>query len=141
MNKFSKDLIESLTEACEHAEGKRSLVRFHVVEVPDVRAIRRQLRMSQQEFARLLPHPVITLKNWNRAAASPMPLPPPTSKSSPSARARRGKRWRIDGGARVLARTFALHDRDHRQLLVREPAGLHVAQYRDREQGRRPSGP
>jgi putative transcriptional regulator len=47
MNKFSKELIESLTETCEHAEGKRSEVRVHVVEVPDVRAIRRQLRMSQ----------------------------------------------------------------------------------------------
>ena len=36
MNKFSKELIESLTEACEHAEGKRREVRVHVVEVPDV---------------------------------------------------------------------------------------------------------
>jgi putative transcriptional regulator len=48
-----KELIESLTEACEHAEGKPSGIRVHVVEVPDVRAIRRQLRMSQQEFARV----------------------------------------------------------------------------------------
>ena len=37
MNKFSKDLIESLAEACEHAEDKPSGVRVHVVEVPDVR--------------------------------------------------------------------------------------------------------
>ena len=34
MNNFSKELIESLTEACEHAEGKPSSVRVHVVEVP-----------------------------------------------------------------------------------------------------------
>jgi putative transcriptional regulator len=53
MNKFSKELIESLTEACEHAEGRPSGVRVHVVEVPDVRAIRQQLGMSQQEFARV----------------------------------------------------------------------------------------
>ena len=28
MNKFSKELIESLTEACEHAEGKRVMSAF-----------------------------------------------------------------------------------------------------------------
>src|SRR5216683_6952214 len=42
--------------------------------------------------------------------------------------------------ARVLARPFALHDRDHRQLLVREPVGLHVAQHGNHEQSRRPQG-
>ena len=87
MNKFSKDLIESLTEACEHAEGKRSEVRVHAVKVPDVRAIRQQLRMSQQEFARLYRIPLATLKNWEQGRRQPdaPPLPPPTSKSSPSA--------------------------------------------------------
>ena len=52
MNKFSKELLESMTEACEHAEGKPGRVRVSVVDVPDVRAIRRRLRMSQMEFAR-----------------------------------------------------------------------------------------
>jgi len=47
MNKFSKELIESMTDACDHAEGKPSRVRVHVVDVPEVRAIRRRLRMSQ----------------------------------------------------------------------------------------------
>jgi putative transcriptional regulator len=71
MNKFSKDLIESLTEACEHAEGKPGGVRVHVVEVPDVRAIRRQLRMSQQEFARVYRIPLATLKNWEQGRRQP----------------------------------------------------------------------
>jgi putative transcriptional regulator len=53
MNKFSKELIESMTEACEHVEGTPLAVRVHVVEVPDVRAIRRRLRMSQADFARV----------------------------------------------------------------------------------------
>src|SRR6266436_3893925 len=43
--------------------------------------------------------------------------------------------------ARVLARPFALHDRDHRQLLVRQAIGLHVTQDRNREQSRRPHRP
>jgi len=71
MNKFSKELIESLTEACEHAEGSRSGVRVHVVEVPDVRAIRRQLRMSQQEFACVYRIPLATLKNWEQGRRQP----------------------------------------------------------------------
>jgi putative transcriptional regulator len=49
LNKFSKDLIKSLGEAVDHAEGRASSTRVHVVKVPDVRAIRRKLHMSQQE--------------------------------------------------------------------------------------------
>ncbi len=48
---------------------------------------------------------------------------------------------RLKGGARVLRRPLALHDRDHRQLLVRQAIGLHVPQHRDREQSRRPHWP
>jgi hypothetical protein len=47
MNKFSKDLVKSLGEARGHAEGGASSARVHVVEVPDVRAIRRKLHLSQ----------------------------------------------------------------------------------------------
>ena len=46
MNKFGKDLVKSMGEACEYAEGKRGAVRVCMVEVPDVRAIRRELKMS-----------------------------------------------------------------------------------------------
>ncbi len=71
MDKFGKELIASLTEACEHAEGKPSPVRVNVVEVPDVRAIRRRLRMSQQEFARVYRIPLATLKNWEQGRRQP----------------------------------------------------------------------
>jgi prevent-host-death family protein len=43
MNKFSKDLVKSLGEACDQAEGRASSARVHLIEVPDVRAIRREL--------------------------------------------------------------------------------------------------
>ena len=36
MNRFTKDLIESLTEACEHAEGNPNLVQVHVIQVPEI---------------------------------------------------------------------------------------------------------
>src|SRR6266851_3533511 len=68
---FGKELIASLTEACEHAEGKRGRVRVHVVDVPDVRAIRRRLRMSQMEFARAYRIPLATIKNWEQGRRQP----------------------------------------------------------------------
>ena len=71
MNEFSKDLIESLTEACEHAEGKPSAVRTTIVEVTDVRAIRRSVGMSQQEFARAYRIPLATLKDWEQGRRQP----------------------------------------------------------------------
>ncbi len=36
MNRFTKDLIESLTEACEHAEGNPNVVRVRVIQVPEI---------------------------------------------------------------------------------------------------------
>ena len=104
MNKFSRDLVKSMGEACEHSEGKRdgagravllrqhrrekpharfhgrdllpqhprlSLPRVHVVEVPNVRAIRRKLRMSQTEFAQKYRIPLPTLKNWEQGRRQP----------------------------------------------------------------------
>ena len=71
MNEFGKDLVESLTEACEHAEGKPNAVRTNAVEVPDVRAIRRSLRMSTQEFARAYRIPLATLRDWEQGRRQP----------------------------------------------------------------------
>jgi len=71
MNKFSKDLVKSLGEACDHAEGRVSSARVRVVEVPDVRAIRRKLHLSQQEFARKYRIPLPTLKNWEQGRRQP----------------------------------------------------------------------
>jgi putative transcriptional regulator len=46
-------------------------VRVHVVDVPDVRAIRRRLRMSQTEFARVYRIPLATIKNWEQGRRQP----------------------------------------------------------------------
>jgi len=71
MSKFGKELIESLHQAVDHAEGRSQSVRVTVVEVPDVRAIRRGLRMSQQEFSRIYRIPLATLKNWEQGRRQP----------------------------------------------------------------------
>ena len=67
MSKFGQDLIESMKQAVRHAEG-RKVPGLHVttVEVPDVKAIRRALRMSQQRFAETYRIPLATIKNWEQ---------------------------------------------------------------------------
>ena len=71
MNKFSKDLVKSLGEAADHAEGRASSARVHVVEVPDVRTIRRKLHLSQQKFAQKYRIPLPTLRNWEQGRRQP----------------------------------------------------------------------
>lgn len=71
MSKFGDELIESLTEAVAHARGKRSDVRAHTIEIPDVRAIRRSLHMSQERFAMTYRIPLATLKNWEQGRRHP----------------------------------------------------------------------
>ena len=70
MSKFGKELIKSLSEAVAHAEGRKA-ARVHVIEVPDVRAIRMHLKMSQQEFAKAYRIPLATLKNWEQGRRQP----------------------------------------------------------------------
>ncbi len=71
MSKFADDLIESLTEALAHARGEKTAVRVHPVEVPDVRAIRHGLHMSQEKFAVTYRIPLSTLKNWEQGRRHP----------------------------------------------------------------------
>jgi putative transcriptional regulator len=71
MSTSGEDLIESLTEALAHAKGEPSGVRVQTVEVPDVRAIRRALHMSQQEFAAAYRIPLATLKGWEQGRRHP----------------------------------------------------------------------
>jgi putative transcriptional regulator len=71
MSKFGDELIESLTDALAHAEGRKSAAREHTIEVPDVRAIRRSLHMSQERFATVYRIPLATLKNWEQGRRHP----------------------------------------------------------------------
>jgi len=71
MSKFGEDLIAGLTEATEFARGAKTAARVTVIEVPDVRAIRRELRMSQHQFAEAYHIPLSTLKNWEQGRRAP----------------------------------------------------------------------
>ncbi|MEM9668646.1 MAG: NadS family protein [Pseudomonadota bacterium] len=71
MSEFGKDLIESMGEALDHAKGKKTAAREHTVEVPDVRALRKKLEMSQAEFAEAYCIPLPTLKGWEQGRRQP----------------------------------------------------------------------
>lgn len=71
MSSFGKDLIEAMEEAAAHARGERKAARVHTVEVPDVKAIREELGLSQQAFARAYRIPLATLKGWEQGRRQP----------------------------------------------------------------------
>jgi putative transcriptional regulator len=72
MGKFAKELIESMQQAAKHAAGKKLRgLRVSKVELPDVKAIRLSLRMSQHHFAAAYRIPLSTLKNWEQGRRMP----------------------------------------------------------------------
>jgi len=72
MSKFSDELIESLKQASAHARGRKVTgMRVTTVKVPNVKAIRRTLRMSQHRFATAYRIPLATLKNWEQGRRFP----------------------------------------------------------------------
>ena len=72
MGKFGEELIESMQQAARHAARKKVRgLRVSRVELPDVKAIRRSLRMSQHRFAVTYRIPLPTLKNWEQGRRMP----------------------------------------------------------------------
>lgn len=61
-----------MKQAAAHARGRKAGgMRLTKVEVPDVKAIRRSLRMSQHRFAVAYRIPLPTLKNWEQGRRQP----------------------------------------------------------------------
>jgi putative transcriptional regulator len=71
MTEFGKDLIAAMQEAAAHAQGKGTVARVHTIEVPDVKAIREGLGLSQQAFASAYHIPLATLKGWEQGRRQP----------------------------------------------------------------------
>ena len=71
MSSFGQDLIAAMEEAAAHAQGKGAVARVHTIEVPDVRAIRVGLGLSQQAFASAYRIPLATLKGWEQGRRQP----------------------------------------------------------------------
>jgi putative transcriptional regulator len=68
---FGEELIASMEEAVAHAQGRGKVARSHVVDVPDVRAIREGLGLSQNAFASTYRIPLATLKGWEQGRRQP----------------------------------------------------------------------
>lgn len=68
---FGQDLIAAMAEAAAHAQGKGAVARENVIDVPDVRAIREQLGLSQTAFAKAYRIPLATLKGWEQGRRHP----------------------------------------------------------------------
>jgi len=71
MGKLGQELVEGMKEAVAHAKGEATGARERVVELPDVRALREHLRMSQSEFAEAYRIPLATLKGWEQGRRAP----------------------------------------------------------------------
>jgi putative transcriptional regulator len=72
MSRFGEELIGSLEQAVAIARGKPGAnSRRTEVVVPDVRRIRRSLKLSQQQFATTYRIPLATLKNWEQGRRQP----------------------------------------------------------------------
>lgn len=72
MTKFADELIESMQQAADHAAGRKVRgMRVTKVAPPNVKAIRRSLKMSQDRFAAAFRIPLATLKNWEQGRRHP----------------------------------------------------------------------
>lgn len=73
MTKAGRELIEAMEEALAHARGQETGVRVHHVERPpvDVRAARKAIGMTQQEFAALLGVSPSGLRKWEQGQRQP----------------------------------------------------------------------
>ncbi len=71
MTEFGQELIQGMTEVLAYVNGQTEGCVVHVVKKPDVKTIRRQLRMSQERFAHTYRIPLPTLKNWEQGRRMP----------------------------------------------------------------------
>jgi putative transcriptional regulator len=71
MTTFGKDLIESAQEALAIASGVAPAAREITLETIDVAAIRKRLRLSQDQFARRFALSVATVRDWEQGRRQP----------------------------------------------------------------------
>ena len=69
--KLFNELVQSLKEARAIAKGQANASRHFVVDVSDVKAIRDNIGLSQNDFAKLMGVSVRTLQNWEQHRRSP----------------------------------------------------------------------
>ena len=71
MTEAFDSIKQGLLEAIAHASGQRSTATVHVPRPIDVKAIRKQVGMTQREFAATFGMSVSTLQHWERGDRMP----------------------------------------------------------------------
>lgn len=72
MSPLARDILDGLHEALAHARGRPTAGTVeHVVQVPDVKALREALGLSQSEFSETYNIPLPTLKGWEQRRRHP----------------------------------------------------------------------
>lgn len=66
-----EELVQSLKEAKAISQGHAQPSRRFSVDTPDVRSVREQIGLSQNEFADLMRVSVKTLQNWEQQRRTP----------------------------------------------------------------------
>ena len=69
--KAGRSIVAAAREALAHLKGEKTQVRVTNVWVVDVKEIRHELDMSQQEFAAAYGIPLRTVQSWEQGARQP----------------------------------------------------------------------
>ena len=70
-NRLEKDILESIESALGYLKGRRTKERTHIIDAPDVQAIRKNLRLSQARFAQRFGIPKRTVQDWEQGRRLP----------------------------------------------------------------------
>lgn len=72
MNKnHFNEFLESVKQGADILKGRKKASRSFSLTDPDVKAIRKKLKLSQSQFAKLLGISPATLKNWEQGRRKP----------------------------------------------------------------------
>ena len=65
------DLVQSLKEARAISHGEMPAARRTCIDLPDIKAVREGIGLSQSEFAQLMRVSIKTLQNWEQHRRNP----------------------------------------------------------------------
>jgi putative transcriptional regulator len=64
-------LVDSIKEAGEIKAGRKAASRVHEIKPPEIKMVRENLNVSQNEFALMIGVSVRTLQNWEQGRRQP----------------------------------------------------------------------
>lgn len=71
---IGREIIAGLKEVEKHLQGKPAKVVAYDVKVPDIKALRRRLKLTQAQFANRFCLNTRTVQDWEQGRAKPDPM-------------------------------------------------------------------